>query len=91
MMSINTKRKAINQHSKSNYEILDNLRTGILILDDNFDYVFANSAAYSILGVSNNLPKIIDLYLRFLISINCLIFIFFLFIDLNDLFLTVIL
>ena len=48
MMSINTKRKAINQHSKSNYEILDNLRTGILILDDNFDYVFANSAAYSI-------------------------------------------
>ncbi len=61
MMSINTKRKAINQHSKSNYEILDNLRTGILILDDNFDYVFANSAAYSILGVSNNLPKIIDL------------------------------
>ena len=55
---INIKRKPPDHYSKFDYEVLDNLRTGILILDNNFDYAFTNSAAYSILGVSSNLPKI---------------------------------
>ena len=54
-------RKISDHYSRFNYEVLDNLRTGILILDDDFNYVFANSAAYSLLGVSNNLPKITTL------------------------------
>ncbi len=58
---INTKRKLVNHHSRFSYEILDNLRTGIVILDENLNYIFVNSAAYSILGASNNLPNIANL------------------------------
>tara|TARA_Y100000590_G_scaffold160329_1_gene183820 strand:- start:1486 stop:2571 length:1086 start_codon:yes stop_codon:yes gene_type:complete len=60
-IKLNTKRKVSDHYSRFNYEVLDNLRTGILILDHDLDYIFSNSAAYAILGVSNNLPKITNL------------------------------
>ena len=60
-IKLNTKRKPSDNYSRFNYEVLDNLRTGILILDHDLDYIFSNSAAYAILGISSNLPKITNL------------------------------
>jgi len=43
------------------YEILDNLKTSILILDDNLEYFYKNSAAIGLLGSKNIFPSITKL------------------------------
>ncbi len=41
-----------------NYDVLDNLRTAILIFDTNFNYVYTNTAAIDLLGSSSTLKEI---------------------------------
>ena len=41
-----------------NYDVLDNLRTAILIFDANFNYVYTNTAAIDLLGSSSTLKEI---------------------------------
>ena len=41
-----------------NYDVLDNLRTAILIFDVNFNYIYTNSAAIDLLGSSSTLKGI---------------------------------
>ena len=45
-------------HINSSYEILDNLRTAILILDKDFDYVYTNASAVDLLGSATAIKKI---------------------------------
>ena len=44
-----------------NFDILDNLRTAILILDENLSYVYVNNAAEDLLGSASTLKKIDEL------------------------------
>ena len=41
-----------------NYDVLDNLRTAILIFDADFNYVYTNTAAIDLLGSSSTLKEI---------------------------------
>ena len=41
-----------------NYDVLDNLRTAILIFDANFNYVYTNTSAIDLLGSSSTLKEI---------------------------------
>jgi len=43
------------------YDVLDNLRTAILIFDDSFNYIYTNSAAIDLLGSSSILKNITSL------------------------------
>lgn len=45
----------------SNYEILDNLRTAILILDYDLNYIFTNTAAIDLLGSTTILKNITEI------------------------------
>ena len=45
----------------SNYEILDNLRTAILILDYDLNYIFTNTADIDLLGSTTILKKITEI------------------------------
>ena len=56
-MSININHKKLDSINSS-YEILDNLRTAILILDYDFNYVYTNTAAIDLLGSTTVLKKI---------------------------------
>ena len=44
-----------------NFDILDNLRTAILILDESLSYVYVNNAAEDLLGAASTLKKIDEL------------------------------
>ena len=43
------------------YELLDNLRTAIIILDSSYHYVYTNTAAIDLLGTSSDLKDISSL------------------------------
>ena len=59
-MSIN--RKILKtKNISSSYEVLDNLRTAIIILDTKLDYVYTNTAAIDLLGSSKIMKKIASL------------------------------
>jgi two-component system nitrogen regulation sensor histidine kinase GlnL len=45
----------------SSYEILDNLRTAILILDKDFNYVYTNASAIDLLGSAAAIKKLTEL------------------------------
>ena len=48
-------------HISSSYDILDNLRTAILILDENFNYIYTNASAVDLLGSATAIKKITEL------------------------------
>ena len=48
-------------HISPSYEILDNLRTAILILDKNFNYVYTNASAIDLLGSTTVIKKLTEL------------------------------
>ena len=51
-----------NKHDlSSSYEILDNLRTAILILDTDFNYVYTNISAIDLLGSATPIKEISEL------------------------------
>ena len=51
-----------NKHDiSSSFEILDNLRTAILILDADFNYVYTNSSAIDLLGSATAIKVITEL------------------------------
>ena len=54
-------KKIIHSLAGANFEIMDNLRTGIIILDKQNDYFYLNTAANDILGSANILKKIENL------------------------------
>ena len=60
-MNTNIIRKITTKDTKLSYEVLDSLRTAIIILNEKLKYIYINSSAYNILGASHNLPKIKDL------------------------------
>jgi len=45
----------------SSYDILDNLRTAILILDEDFNYVYTNASAVDLLGSTAAIKKLTEL------------------------------
>ena len=45
----------------SSYDILDNLRTAILILDKDFNYVYTNASAIDLLGSAAAIKKLTEL------------------------------
>ena len=45
----------------SSYDILDNLRTAILILDEDFNYVYTNDSAVDLLGSTAAIKKLTEL------------------------------
>ena len=49
------------QDISSNYEILDNMRTAILILDADFRYIYTNTSAIDLLGSSTAIKEITEL------------------------------
>tara|TARA_B110000305_G_C19390412_1_gene614520 strand:+ start:153 stop:1220 length:1068 start_codon:yes stop_codon:yes gene_type:complete len=55
-----TKNKNTNPISAS-YDILDNLRTAILILDKDFNYVYTNASAIDLLGSATAIKKLTEL------------------------------
>ena len=57
-MSLNLKES---DEISSNLDILDNIRTAIIIIDSNFDYMYRNVAADDILGSAKILKKIDEL------------------------------
>ena len=59
-MSTITKNKNMNPISSS-YDILDNLRTAILILDKDFNYVYTNASAIDLLGSAAAIKKLTEL------------------------------
>ena len=59
-MSSITKNKNTNPISSS-YDILDNLRTAILILDKDFNYVYTNASAIDLLGSAAAIKKLTEL------------------------------
>jgi len=59
-MSSITKNKNMNPISSS-YDILDNLRTAILILDKDFNYVYTNASAIDLLGSAAAIKKLTEL------------------------------
>jgi two-component system nitrogen regulation sensor histidine kinase GlnL len=48
-------------HISPSYDILDNLRTAILILDKNFNYVYTNASAIDLLGSTTAIKKLTEL------------------------------
>ena len=48
-------------HISPSYDILDNLRTAILILDKNFNYVYTNASAIDLLGSTTVIKKLTEL------------------------------
>jgi two-component system nitrogen regulation sensor histidine kinase GlnL len=48
-------------HISSSYDILDNLRTAILILDEGFNYVYTNASAVDLLGSAAAIKKLTEL------------------------------
>ena len=56
-MSININSKDIKEINV-NYDVLDNLRTAILILNVNFGYVYTNTSAIDLLGSSSTMKDI---------------------------------
>ena len=48
-------------HISQSYDILDNLRTAILILDKNFNYVYTNASAIDLLGSTTVIKKLTEL------------------------------
>ena len=59
-MSSITKNKNTNPISSS-YDILDNLRTAILILDKDFNYIYTNASAIDLLGSATAIKKLTEL------------------------------
>ena len=59
-MSTITKNKNMNPINSS-YDILDNLRTAILILDKDFNYVYTNASAIDLLGSAAAIKKLTEL------------------------------
>lgn len=59
-MSTNIKSKNTNDVDNS-YDVLDNLRTAILIFDKDFNYIYTNTAAVDLLGSSTTLKQITQL------------------------------
>ena len=59
-MSSITKNKNTNPISSS-YDILDNLRTAILILDKDFNYIYTNASAIDLLGSAAAIKKLTEL------------------------------
>ncbi len=59
-MSTNIKSKNNNDVNNS-YDVLDNLRTAILIFDTDFKYIYTNTAAIDLLGSSTTLKEITQL------------------------------
>ena len=59
-MSTNIKSKNNNDVDNS-YDVLDNLRTAILIFDKDFNYIYTNTAAVDLLGSSTTLKQITQL------------------------------
>ena len=59
-MSSITKNKNMNPINSS-YDILDNLRTAILILDKDFNYVYTNASAIDLLGSAAAIKKLTEL------------------------------
>ena len=55
---INKKISSDEEYYKLSYEILDNLSTAILILDENFNIFYKNTTASILLGASNKNPDI---------------------------------
>ena len=58
---MNKKNNILSGHFNLSYEILDNLRTAIIILDENLNYFYTNTAAYDLLGSSNILKNLSEL------------------------------
>ena len=59
-MSTNIKSKNDNDVNNS-YDVLDNLRTAILIFDNQFNYIYTNTAAIDLLGSATTLKEITQL------------------------------
>jgi two-component system nitrogen regulation sensor histidine kinase GlnL len=59
-MSTTLKKKNIHDIS-SRYEILDNMRTAILILDSDFKYIYTNTSAIDLLGSATAIKDITEL------------------------------
>ena len=59
-MSININKKDIKEINV-NYDVLDNLRTAILIFDVNFKYIYTNTSAIDLLGSSSTMKDIKNL------------------------------
>ena len=58
---MNTSIKNIQQKMTTHYELLDNLRTAIIILDSSYHYIYTNTAAIDLLGTSSDLKDISSL------------------------------
>jgi len=58
---MNKKNNILSGHFNLSYEILDNLRTAIIILDENLNYFYTNTAAYDLIGSSNILKDLSEL------------------------------
>ena len=56
-MSININKKNINEINV-NFDVLENLRTAILIFDVDFNYIYTNTSAIDLLGSSSTLKDI---------------------------------
>ena len=56
-MSINIHKKNIKEINV-NYDVLENLRTAILIFDVNFNYIYTNTSAIDLLGSSSTMKDI---------------------------------
>ena len=56
-MSININKKNIKEINV-NYDVLDNLRTAILIFDKNLNYIYTNTSAIDLLGSSSTMKDI---------------------------------
>ena len=59
-MSINIKSKGI-ENINVNYDVLENLRTAVLIFDENLNYIYTNTAAIDLLGSTSTLKDITKL------------------------------
>ena len=56
-MSINIKSKDIG-NINVNYDVLDNLRTAVIIFDEDLNYIYTNTAAIDLLGSTSTLKEI---------------------------------
>ena len=59
-MSINIKSKNI-ENINVNFDVLENLRTAVLIFDENLNYIYTNTAAIDLLGSTSTLKDITKL------------------------------
>ena len=51
-------KKVSDDATNINFEIMDNLRTGVIVLDEFNDYIYLNVSAKDILGSANIIKKI---------------------------------